>query len=68
MRQPGIELAGSAKLELVSGVIQLHPQDATWEAMLRGWKSQQQARNLKPRTIDPRVRVRAFQTFTNEYP
>ncbi|MGW3228715.1 tyrosine-type recombinase/integrase [Kitasatospora sp. NPDC001095] len=69
VRLPGVELAGSAKLELVSGVIQLHPEDATWEAMLRGWKSQQLARNLKPGTVNPREGlVRAFRTFTNEYP
>lgn len=69
MRQPGVELAGSTKLELVSGVTHLRPEDATWEAMLRGWKSQQQSRNLKRGTYEPREkRVRAFHSYTNEYP
>jgi integrase/recombinase XerC len=30
------DLAGAAHLELVSGVVQLRPQDAAVEAMLRG--------------------------------
>jgi hypothetical protein len=37
-------LAGAAHLELVSGVVQLRPQDAMVEAMLRGWRAQQAAR------------------------
>lgn len=65
----GVELAGAAKLELVSGVTQLHPEDAIWEAMLRGWRSQQFARNLKPRTVDSRVQsIRTFHGFINDYP
>lgn len=59
------ELAGSAGLELVSGVVHLHPQDA----MLHGWRAQQAARGLREGTIADRERsVRRFLAFTNEYP
>jgi len=61
MRFAGLEgwlgranLAGSARLELVSGVVQLRPEDAMFEAMLRGWRAQQAARGLKDDTIAPR--------------
>jgi len=33
------DLAGAAHLELVSGVLQLRPEDAMVEAMLRGWRA-----------------------------
>jgi integrase/recombinase XerC len=63
------DLAGAAYLELVSGVAQLRPEDAVFEAMLRGWKAQQVARGLREDTIAPRERlVRRFLEFTNEYP
>jgi integrase/recombinase XerC len=57
-------------MELVSGVVQLRPEDAMVEAMLRGWRAQQAARGLKDDdTIDPRERlIRRFLAFTNEYP
>ena len=55
--------------ELVSGVVQLRPEDAMVEAMLRGWRAQQAARGLREDTIAPRERlVRRFVEFTNEYP
>lgn len=67
MRQ--IDQAGAARLELVSGVVQLHPQDAMVEAMLRGWRAQQAARGLREDTIVNGERlVRQFLDFTNEYP
>ncbi len=63
------DLAGAAHLELVSGVVQLRPEDAMLEAMLRGWRAQQTARGLREDTIVPRERlVRRFVEFTNEYP
>ena len=63
------DLAGAAHLELVSGVVQLRPEDAVFEAMLRGWRAQQAARGLREDTIAPRERlVRRFLAFTNEYP
>ena len=37
MRQS--DLAGAAHLEVVSGVVQLRPEDAMFEAMLRGWRA-----------------------------
>lgn len=56
-------------MELVSGVVQLRPEDAMVEAMLRGWRAQQTARGLKDDTIVPRERlVRRFLDFTSEYP
>ena len=55
------DLAGAARLEMVSGVVQLHPEDAMFEAMLRGWRAQQAARGLREDTIAPRERlVRRF--------
>jgi integrase/recombinase XerC len=65
-----MELAGAASVELVSGVVQLRPEDAMVEAMLRGWRAQQAARGLKDDdTIGPRERlIRRFLAFTNEYP
>ena len=49
------DLAGAAHLELVSGVVQLRPEDAMVEAMLHGWRAQQKARGLQDATIEPRV-------------
>ena len=55
------DLAGAARLELVSGVVQLRPEDAMFEAMLSGWRAQQAARGLREDTIEPRERlVRRF--------
>lgn len=63
------DLVGVAHLELVSGVVQLRPEDAMFEAMLRGWRAQQIARGLQEHTIAPRERlVRRFMTFSNDYP
>jgi integrase/recombinase XerC len=63
------DLAGAARLELVSGVVQLRPEDAMFEAMLSGWRAQQAARGLRDDTIAPRERlVRRFLDFTSEYP
>lgn len=67
MRQS--DLAGAAHLELVSGVVQLRPEDAMVEAMLRGWRAQQAARGLREDSIGARERLmRRFGEFTNEYP
>jgi len=63
------DLAGAARLELVSGVAQLRPEDAMFDAMLRGWRAQQTARGLREETIGGREQlVRRFVEFTNEYP
>ncbi|MFD5650576.1 site-specific integrase [Streptomyces sp. NPDC127039] len=64
-----VALAGAAHLELVSGVVQLRPEDAMFDAMVRGWRAQQKSRGLKDETIVPRERlVRRFLEFANEYP
>src|SRR6266567_3004309 len=64
-----VDMAGAAHLELVSGVVQLHPEDVMVEAMLSGWRAQQMARGLRECTIVPRERlVRRFLSFTSEYP
>src|SRR5260370_17402166 len=56
-------------MELVAGVVQLRPEDAMVEAMLRGWRAQQRARGLRDDTVVPRERlVRRFLEFTSEYP
>ena len=63
------DLAGSAHLELISGVAHLRPEDAMFEAMLRGWRAQQFARGLRAETIEGREQlVRRFLAETNEYP
>ncbi len=67
MRPAG--LAGAASAEFVDGVVQLRPEDAMVEAMLRGWRAQQAARGLRADTAGYRERlVRRFQAFTNEFP
>lgn len=63
------ELAGSAQLELISGIAHLRPEDAMFEAVLRGWRAQQTARGLRKDTIADREQlVRRFAAFTNDYP
>ena len=64
-----VDLAGAAHLELVSGVVQMRPEDAMLEAMLSGWRAQQMARGLAEDTMAPRERlVRRFLVFAGEYP
>lgn len=55
----GRDLAGAGHLQLVSGVVQLRPEDAMVEAMLKGWRAQQTARGLQEGTIVPRERLHA---------
>lgn len=65
----GREPEGSAKLLLPSSVVQLHPEEAVFEAMLAGWISQQTARLLAVGTIEARVAtLRRFASFTGQYP
>src|SRR5258705_1224840 len=47
-------LAGAAHLQLVSGVVQLRPEDAMVEAMLKGWRAQQTGRGGRGGTVAPR--------------
>lgn len=68
MAGPG-ELEGAAHLEFAQGVRHLHPEEAMFEAMLRGWRTQQTARMLRDKTIaDRELVIRRFAAFTNEYP
>jgi integrase/recombinase XerC len=64
-----VDLPGAAQVELDGGVALLHPEEAIFEAMLRGWRNQQLARLLRPHTVEMRESlVRRFQRFTNDYP
>lgn len=59
----------SAARLVPSSVVHLHAEDAVFEAMLRGWRSQMMARALAAGTIDARVaRIRQFTDFSGEYP
>lgn len=63
------DLAGSAHLELVSGVALLRPEEALFEAMLRGWRAQQKSRGLRDETVEDRDKlIRRFHEFAGEYP
>jgi integrase/recombinase XerC len=64
-----IESAGAAHLVLAEGATLLHPEPALFEAMLAGWRMQQESRLLAAVTIDMRDKtMRRFQAFTGEYP
>lgn len=64
------EVQGAARLELVSGVHLLHPEDAVLDAMVSGWARQQVGGcGLQAGTAAGRQRiVEQFRDFTNEYP
>ena len=64
------EPVGSARLELVSGVVLLHEEDAVLEAMLEGWGKQQAGgRGLAAGTVKQRrAVVRQFLGHAGEYP
>ena len=61
--------AGSAALVLVDGATPLRPEPALFEAMLAGWRRQQQARRLSGPLVDGRERiVRRFAEVTGCWP
>jgi site-specific recombinase XerD len=63
-----LDVAGAARLVLVEGAALLHPGPAMFEAMLTGWRRQQESRLLAG-PIDMRDKtMRRFQGFTGEYP
>lgn len=63
------ELAGSARLVMVRGAVLLRPEQAVFEAMLAGWRSQQRSRLLAELTVTWRERiVRRFTAFAGELP
>ena len=56
-------------LMLAPGVRHLDEATAVFQAMLEGWKRQQDSRYLRERTIGARLRtVRRFAEFTGQYP
>ncbi|MCC3651450.1 site-specific integrase [Streptomyces sp. S07_1.15] len=60
---------GSAHLVLARNVVHLDPAPAVFKAMVEGWARQQSARFLKPKTIDPRLRlIERLEEFTGQYP
>jgi hypothetical protein len=66
-QRQALEAPGSAHLEFPAGVVHLRPEDATVEAMLRGWRAQQLGRGLREDSItDRELLVRRFLAFTNE--
>lgn len=61
--------SAAARLHLVDGVGLLRPEDQVFEAMLDGWRAQQQARNLAATTIKSRRHaVRAFAAHAEAFP
>ena len=62
-------VAGSAALTLVTGATPLRVEPALFEAMLTGWRTQQQSRRLSGSIIGQRDRtVRRFAEFTGGWP
>jgi integrase/recombinase XerC len=62
-------LAGSARLVLVEGAVLLHPEAAVFEAILAGWRLQQESRMLAAPTVESREKtLRRFQAFAGDYP
>lgn len=62
-------VAGSAALTLVTGATPLRVEAALFEAMLAGWRTQQQSRRLSESIIGQRDRtVRRFAEFTGGWP
>src|SRR4051812_25442190 len=65
---PGPEQASASHLVPVS-VVQLHPEEAVFAGMLRGWDAQMSARALSVKTREARLSsVRRFMLFASEYP
>lgn len=64
-----VDAAGAASLVLVEGATLLHPEPAMFEAMLTGWRTQQESRLLAVPTTDMRDKtIRRFQSFVGAYP
>ena len=60
---------GSAGLVLASGVTHLDEASAVFEAMLKGWSTQQRSRLVGAATVTPRVQLlRRFCAFTQSFP
>jgi integrase/recombinase XerC len=62
-------VAGSAALVLVDGATPLRVEPALFEAMLAGWRRQQESRRLGASIVAARERtVRRFAEFTGSWP
>ncbi|MFB7794010.1 hypothetical protein ACFC0R_27760 [Streptomyces sp. NPDC056086] len=62
-------MPGSAGLHLVDGLPLLRPDEQVFEAMLKGWRNQQLARNLSPGYVDDQERtVRSFTRHADAMP
>ncbi|MFE1444079.1 tyrosine-type recombinase/integrase [Streptomyces sp. NPDC058739] len=60
---------GSARLHLIDGLPLLRPDEQVFEAMIKGWRNQQLARNLSPGYVDDQERtVRAFTRHADAMP
>ncbi len=65
----GTQVAGSSALSLVTAVTPLRPEPGLFEAMLAGWRRQQQSRRLGESIIGSWERtVRRFGEFTGGWP
>lgn len=63
------QVVGSAALALVGGATPLRVESVLFEAMLSGWRRQQESRRLSPSIVGARERtVRRFTTFTGAWP
>ncbi|TQN32316.1 phage integrase family protein [Haloactinospora alba] len=63
------DLPGSARMELVEGVVHLDPAPAVYKAMLAGWARQQRTRYLKDSTVETRTAaVQRLERFSGQYP
>lgn len=62
--------SGGPRMTLLDDVALLHPEEAVFEAMLKGWADQQiGGRGLQRKTVADRMAVvRRFMEGTNEYP
>ena len=66
---PRGEVAGAARLVVVSGAPLLRPDVQLFEAMLEGWARQRASRQLAPATIDASAAlVRRFQAHSGTFP
>lgn len=60
---------GSARLHLIDGLPLLRPDEQVFEAMIKGWRNQQLARNLSPGYVNDQERtVRAFTRHADAMP
>jgi hypothetical protein len=59
---------GSARLHLIDGLLLLRPDEQVFEAMIKGWRNQQLARNLSPGYVDDQERRRNLEPICTRRP